>query len=66
MSSPAVKSQTSRLQSLGKGQGYLKAGFLGFPKSGKTFTSFRLAFGVRKHFGLKGRIAMFDTEGTLW
>jgi hypothetical protein len=63
MNSPTNQSQPSRLQSLGKGQGYLKAGFLGFPKSGKTYTAFQLALGVRKFFSLKGRIAMFDTEG---
>lgn len=51
------------LQVLGKGQGYLKAGFLGFPKSGKTFTATQLAIGVRNHFKLSGPIAMYDTEG---
>lgn len=51
------------LQTLGKGQGFLKAGFLGFQKSGKTYTSAVLAIGTRKHFKIKGPIAMYDTEG---
>lgn len=51
------------LQTLGSGTGFLKAGFLGFPKSGKTYTSALLAIGVRRYFGLEGPIAMFDTEG---
>ena len=50
------------LKPLGGGQGYLKAGFLGFQKSGKTYTAIQLAIGTRKHFGLSGPIAMFDTE----
>lgn len=51
------------LGELGKGQGYLRAGFLGFQSSGKTMTAVKLACGLYRHFGLKGRIAMFDTEG---
>lgn len=51
------------LQKFGSGQGYLKAGFLGFPKSGKTYTAALLAIGTRKALGLKGPIAHFDTEG---
>src|SRR5262249_18314729 len=51
------------LTALGTGQGYLKAGFVGFAKSGKNFTAIELAVGVRKFFKLKGPIAMFDTEG---
>jgi len=54
---------SSLLGTLGTGQGYLKAGFLGFQKSGKTFTAMLLAIGTRKFFGLTGPIAMFDTEG---
>jgi hypothetical protein len=54
---------SSLLGRLGTGQGYLKAGFLGFQKSGKTFTAMLLAIGTRKFFGLTGPIAMFDTEG---
>lgn len=52
----------SKLQELGGGQGYLKAGFLGFAGSGKTYTSMLLALGLRKHLKLPGAIAMFDTE----
>lgn len=51
------------LTELGKGQGYLRAGFLGFQSSGKTFTVITLAIGLHQHFKLKTRIAMFDTEG---
>ena len=51
------------LKKLGTGQGFLKAGFLGFTASGKTTTAMKLAIGVRKFFGLKGPIGMFDTEG---
>lgn len=51
------------LGTLGEGQGFLKAGFLGFQKSGKTWTSMLLAIGVRQQFGLTGPIAMYDTEG---
>lgn len=52
----------SILKSLGNEQGYLKAGFLGFQKSGKTHTATLLAIGTRNHFKLKGPIAMFDSE----
>src|SRR3990167_5284434 len=51
------------LQKMGTGQGYLKAGFLGFPKSGKTYTAAKLALGTRKFFGAKGPVGFFDTEG---
>lgn len=51
------------LQTLGTGQGYLKAGFLGFPKSGKTYTATLLACGVRAAMHLDGPLVMFDTEG---
>ena len=53
----------SLMTTLGSGQGYLKAGFLGFNKSGKTFTAAVLAIGTRNYFKLDGPIAMFDTEG---
>lgn len=53
----------SLLNKLGTGQGYLKAGFLGFQASGKTYTACSLAIGLRKYLKLKGPIAMFDTEG---
>jgi len=46
----------------GGGTGFLKAGFLGFPGSGKTFTAKELAIGTRKHFKLDGPLAMVDTE----
>jgi hypothetical protein len=52
----------SILKTLGKGQGYLKAGFLGFQGSGKTYTATLLAAAVRKEFGLTGPIAFVDTE----
>ncbi len=51
------------LQKLGNEQGYLKAGFLGFAKSGKTYTAAKLAMGVKQFFNHPGPIAMFDTEG---
>ena len=51
------------LQTFGGGQGYLKAGLLGFPKSGKTFTAALLACEVHRRFKLKGPVALFDTEG---
>jgi AAA domain len=53
----------SLLQKLGTGQGHLKAGFLGFQKSGKTYTAALLGIGTRKVFGLTGPLAMYDTEG---
>jgi hypothetical protein len=51
-----------QLMSLGSGVGFLKAGFLGFAGSGKTYTAAQLAIGLRKRLGLTGPIAMFDTE----
>jgi hypothetical protein len=51
------------MQTLGKGQGHLRAGLQGFQGSGKTWTAFLLAIGVRRHFNLDGPIVMFDTEG---
>lgn len=44
-------------------QGYLKAGFLGFAKGGKTLTAALLAVAVRRQFGIDEPIAMYDTEG---
>lgn len=52
------------MMTFGKGQGYLKAGFLGFNKSGKTHTAMLLACELRKLLGLKTPIAIFDTEAT--
>lgn len=51
------------LQELNSGPRYLKAGFLGFNKSGKTYTATVLAAGVRNHFKDDRPIAFFDTEG---
>lgn len=51
------------LQEIGNGQGYLKAGFLGFAGTGKTHTATLLACGLREHLKLNGKIAFFDTEG---
>jgi len=51
------------LEALDTGQGYLKAGFLGFPKSGKTYTATLLAAEVRRRFGMSAPLAYFDTEG---
>lgn len=50
------------LQELGNDAGYLKAGFMGFQGSGKTFTATLLAIGVKKYFDLAGPVALFDTE----
>lgn len=50
------------LTELGTGVGHLKAGFLGFNKSGKTYTATTLAIGTRKLFKMDGPIAFFDTE----
>jgi hypothetical protein len=50
------------LTKLGNEQGFLKAGFLGYQKSGKSYTSAKLAIGVRAFFKLDGPIAFFDTE----
>jgi hypothetical protein len=50
------------LKKLGGGQGLVKAGFLGFQGSGKTYTSVLLAAAIRKQFGLKGPIALIDSE----
>lgn len=50
------------LPTLGESPGFLKAGFQGLQGSGKTWTATALAIGVRKHFGLTGPIAFYDTE----
>jgi hypothetical protein len=50
------------LQELGNDQGYLKAGFLGYAKSGKSFSATKLAIGVKKFFKHSGPIAFFDSE----
>jgi hypothetical protein len=46
----------------GKGQGFLKSGFLGFNKSGKTHTASLMLCYLHKRLALKKPIAMFDTE----
>lgn len=51
------------LNTLGTGQGYLRGGLLGFPKSGKTYTGLLLVIATRQMIGSNGPIAMFDTEG---
>jgi hypothetical protein len=53
----------SFLKPMGKGPGYLKAGFLGFASAGKTYTAVELALGTRALMKQTGPIAMFDTEG---
>lgn len=50
------------LKKLGDGQGFLKAGFLGFQGAGKTYTATLLGIGTRKAFGLTGPVAFVDTE----
>jgi hypothetical protein len=51
------------LQRIGMGPAYLKAGFLGFPASGKTHTAALVAIGLKKHLKIPGPVAMYDTEG---
>lgn len=51
------------LKSLDDAPAHLKAGFVGFQKSGKTYTATDLAIGVREFFKLDGPIGFFDTEG---
>jgi hypothetical protein len=51
------------LKTIGSDTAFLKAGFLGFNKSGKTYTAILLAIAAKEYFGLEGQIAMFDTEG---
>lgn len=53
----------SLLKPLGTGQGYLKAGFLGFAGSGKSVTSALLLCATRRAMKLDGPIVLFDTEG---
>jgi len=50
------------LKVLANEQGYLKAGLLGYAKSGKTYTATKLAIGVKQFFKHPGPIAFFDTE----
>jgi hypothetical protein len=53
-----------QFKALAGGAGFLKCGFLGFNKSGKTYTATSLAIATREHFKLKGPIAMLDTEAS--
>jgi hypothetical protein len=50
------------LKELDSGVGSFKGGLFGFAGGGKTHTATLFALGIRKHFGLKGRIGFFDTE----
>lgn len=43
-------------------QAFLKAGFLGFPGSGKSFTASALAISISLELGDKKPVAFFDTE----
>lgn len=43
-------------------QAFLKAGFLGFPGSGKTFTASHFAMQIASRLGTKKPVAFFDTE----
>lgn len=43
-------------------QAFLKAGLLGFPGSGKTYTATHLAIGMSHRLGDKKPVAFFDTE----
>lgn len=52
------------MKELGTEVGHLKAGFLGFQGSGKTFTATELAIGTKKHFKLPGPIGFLDTEAS--
>jgi hypothetical protein len=62
MPSKRERSRPVEMVTFGKGQGYLKAGFLGFNKSGKTYTAGLLLSYLHEKFGLKTPIAIFDTE----
>jgi len=43
-------------------QGFMKAGILGFPASGKTYTSAMAAIGIVKQLHITKPVAFFDTE----
>lgn len=63
MTATAVANDVSILNDVADQQGFLKAGFLGFQKSGKTWTAMLLAIALKRRFNLTGQIALFDTEG---
>ena len=50
------------MKSLGTGTGYLKAGFLGFAGSGKTYSATLAGIATQKLLGQDAPIAMWDTE----
>lgn len=50
------------LQKAHNEQAYLKAGFLGFPGTGKSYTASALARGIAARLGDKRPVAYFDTE----
>jgi hypothetical protein len=50
------------LITFGQGCGFLKAGFLGFNKSGKTYTAGLMLSHLHRKLKIKTPIAMFDTE----
>ena len=52
------------LTELGTEQGFMKCGFFGSNKSGKTYTGARLLMALRAHFKDDGTIAIFDTENS--
>jgi len=52
-----------KLKKFGTGQGYLKAGFLGFAKSGKSYTATLLAIELNRRIKSKKPVAYFDSEG---
>jgi hypothetical protein len=52
-----------KLSPLTQEPGFLKAGFLGKNKSGKTYTATLLALGLHGRIGSKKPVAFFDTEG---
>ena len=61
--SPNVKKTNFKLLKKAVNQtAYLKAGFMGFAGSGKTFTASQLAIGLAKDIGDNKPVAFFDTE----
>jgi hypothetical protein len=51
-----------KLQPASNEQAFLKAGFLGFAKSGKSFTVSKIAIGLHKFIDSKNPVAFLDTE----
>ncbi len=50
------------LDDAGNGPGFLKAGLLGFQKSGKTWTAALMAVALMRRLKIETPVAMFDTE----